>query len=73
MTQFRSVFPYHNQLNESGIGLNPCRIHTSTPAAQLDRAIIWKIQMHITLLCVIMVVIQLVTANYGADSGVVLD
>ena len=35
--QFRSVFPYHALLNESGIGLNPCRIHTST-AAQLDRA-----------------------------------
>ena len=35
--QFRSVFPYHELLNESGIGLNPCRISTST-AAQLDRA-----------------------------------
>lgn len=33
--QFRSVFPYHSLLNESGIGLNPCRVATST---EFDRA-----------------------------------
>lgn len=68
--QFRSVFPYHNQLNESGIGLNPCRIHTST-AAQLDRAnymedadtahnVIMRYNGGYTV----------VTANYGSGSGV---
>lgn len=36
-SKFRSVFPYNNYLNESGIGLNPCRIATST-ASQFDRA-----------------------------------
>ena len=35
--QFRSVFPYHKTLNESGIGLNPCRVATST-STQFDRA-----------------------------------
>lgn len=68
--QFRSVFPYHNMLNESGIGLNPCRIRTST-AAQLDRAnymedadtahnVIMRYNGGYTV----------VTANYGAGSGV---
>ena len=68
--QFRSVFPYHNMLNESGIGLNPCRIHTST-ASQLDRAnymedsdnahnVIMRYNGGYTV----------VTANYGSGSGV---
>lgn len=67
--QFRSVFPYHELLNESGIGLNPCRIHTST-AKQLDRAnyledsdgahnVIFHYNGGYTV----------VTANYGSDSG----
>lgn len=35
--EYTSVFPPHSLLNESGIGLNPCRIATST-ASQFDRA-----------------------------------
>lgn len=67
--QFRSVFPYHEMLNASGIGLNPNRIATST-AKQFDRAnymedadsahnVVMRYYGGYTV----------VTANYGSTAG----
>ena len=65
--QFSSVFPTHELLNESGIGLNPCRTATTTT---FDRAnyledsdgahnVIMRYNGGYTV----------VTANYGSGSG----
>lgn len=65
--QFRSVFPYHSTLNESGIGLNPCRTATATTFDRTNyledsdgaHNVIMRYNGGYTV----------VTANYGATAG----
>lgn len=67
--KYTSVFPYHADLNKSRIGLNPCRIATST-AAQFDRAN--YLENNASNHNVVFRYIEgytVVTANYGASAG----